>query len=200
MKNFNNIFSHEKRNGAHEGDFRNKDHGRKRFGGSDDGGRRDRTEMFEGTCSDCGRKCMLPFKPTGDKPVYCRECFSKQRGGDERRTERRDFNRPRFQDKRMFDAVCDKCGKRFELPFKPTGDKPVYCNDCFDKGGSKVNTGSCNGQCKEQFDALNLKLDTILKLLTSTDSVKNETAPKAKGKISVKKASKKVLEKKKGKK
>jgi len=28
-------------------------------------------------------------------------------------------------------AVCAKCGKECELPFRPTGDRPVYCKDCF---------------------------------------------------------------------
>lgn len=29
------------------------------------------------TCSDCGCKCEVPFKPTSSKPVYCDDCFSK---------------------------------------------------------------------------------------------------------------------------
>ncbi|MBN2830686.1 MAG: hypothetical protein JXL82_00190 [Candidatus Omnitrophica bacterium] len=27
-------------------------------------------------CSECGKDCEIPFKPTGDRPVYCRDCFS----------------------------------------------------------------------------------------------------------------------------
>jgi CxxC-x17-CxxC domain-containing protein len=30
-----------------------------------------------------------------------------------------------------FSAVCAECGKEASLPFKPRGDRPVYCNDCF---------------------------------------------------------------------
>ena len=44
------------------------------------GGRRDR-EMFSVTCSSCGNDALVPFQPRGDKPVYCSDCFSKQRGG-----------------------------------------------------------------------------------------------------------------------
>jgi len=33
-------------------------------------------EMFTATCGDCGNECQIPFKPKGDRPVYCRE-FSK---------------------------------------------------------------------------------------------------------------------------
>ena len=32
-------------------------------------------EMFPATCSECGRETMVPFRPSGDKPVYCRDCF-----------------------------------------------------------------------------------------------------------------------------
>ncbi len=30
-------------------------------------------------CSDCGKEDTVPFKPDGQRPVYCRECFSKHR-------------------------------------------------------------------------------------------------------------------------
>jgi CxxC-x17-CxxC domain-containing protein len=76
----------------------------------------------------------------------------------------------------MFDATCDTCGKRFQLPFRPTGEKPVYCNDCFDReGGSSVkNIEKPANQYKEQFEQLNAKLDRILKALTPTAPVKEE--------------------------
>jgi len=49
-------------------------------GGGERGGRygRPRT-MYKVTCSDCGKETEVPFKPTGDRPVYCRDCFQKHR-------------------------------------------------------------------------------------------------------------------------
>jgi CxxC-x17-CxxC domain-containing protein len=38
-------------------------------------------EMFSTTCSNCGNEARVPFQPRGDKPVYCSDCFSNQRGG-----------------------------------------------------------------------------------------------------------------------
>ncbi|MDP2926564.1 MAG: hypothetical protein Q8N65_00250 [bacterium] len=38
--------------------------------------------MYQGdwTCSECGAKITeLPFQPSADRPVYCRECHSKKR-------------------------------------------------------------------------------------------------------------------------
>ncbi len=46
-------------------------------GGSSGGAR----EMFEATCSACGKTCQVPFKPSGEKPVYCSDCFQGQRSG-----------------------------------------------------------------------------------------------------------------------
>lgn len=40
---------------------------------------RDNREMHKATCSDCGNECEVPFKPDEDRPVYCKECFSKNR-------------------------------------------------------------------------------------------------------------------------
>jgi CxxC-x17-CxxC domain-containing protein len=33
--------------------------------------------------------------------------------------------------RQMYPAVCSACGKQTEVPFQPSGDKPVYCRDCF---------------------------------------------------------------------
>jgi len=173
MKNFGNAFNRERGKDSRERDFRREGHGKRQFGNRD----RERPQMHEATCSDCGKRCEVPFKPTGDKPVYCSQCFSSHRGSSiSGSSERRGYERPRFQDKRMFDAICDKCGKRFELPFRPTGDKPVYCNECFDRGGSSLNRNNDKAvnQYKEQFDMLNAKLDRIIKALTPVVSVKEE--------------------------
>jgi CxxC-x17-CxxC domain-containing protein len=52
-------------------------------GGSSYGGggapRESNREMFSVTCSACGQTAEVPFQPRGDKPVYCRDCFSKSR-------------------------------------------------------------------------------------------------------------------------
>jgi CxxC-x17-CxxC domain-containing protein len=31
----------------------------------------------------------------------------------------------------MHKAVCDECHKSCEVPFRPSNDKPIYCNECF---------------------------------------------------------------------
>src|SRR5215216_1009087 len=51
-------------------------------GGYGSGGRGQR-EMFSATCSSCGKEAQVPFQPSGDKPVYCSDCFQ-QRGGNSR--------------------------------------------------------------------------------------------------------------------
>lgn len=31
----------------------------------------------------------------------------------------------------MFTVACASCGKDAQVPFKPTGVRPVYCDDCY---------------------------------------------------------------------
>ena len=38
--------------------------------------------------------------------------------------------------KEMFQATCAECGNSCEVPFRPNGRKPVFCNDCFKKDES----------------------------------------------------------------
>jgi CxxC-x17-CxxC domain-containing protein len=52
-------------------------------GGYSSGGGRGQREMFSATCSSCGKEAQVPFQPSGDKPVYCSDCFQ-QRGGNNR--------------------------------------------------------------------------------------------------------------------
>ena len=36
-------------------------------------------EMFKATCAECKKACEVPFKPREDRPVYCKDCFSKRK-------------------------------------------------------------------------------------------------------------------------
>ena len=51
-------------------------------GGYGGGGGRGAREMFSATCSSCGKEAQVPFQPSGDKPVYCSECFQQRGGGN----------------------------------------------------------------------------------------------------------------------
>lgn len=80
--------------GGDRGGFRG---GRSSFGGNRGGfggGRDDRgpREMFKTVCSNCGKDCEVPFRPTNGKPVYCSDCFEKMGNGG--RNEDRSFARP----------------------------------------------------------------------------------------------------------
>jgi len=79
---------------------------------------------------------------------------------DSVRSERRDFRKP---DVEMHSATCDKCGARCEVPFKPSGSKPVYCSDCFRKGENFESKSP--DQYKKEFDIINEKLDRILEAI-----------------------------------
>lgn len=53
------------------------------YGSGGGGYSRGAREMFSATCSSCGKEAQVPFQPSGDKPVYCSDCFQ-QRGGASR--------------------------------------------------------------------------------------------------------------------
>jgi len=69
----------------------------------------------------------------------------------------------------VHEVICDKCGKETDVPFKPTGNKPVLCRECFRKkesSSSNSNLGSnVSGITQVQFNELNSKLDKILGIL-----------------------------------
>ncbi len=129
--------------------------GNERFGGNDRGGDRGRrddrgsrsggsSEFFPAVCTACKKQCEVPFRPSADKPVYCRDCFmnhdkgfvqdtrpNPRRGGDE-------FKRESHSSQR-------------------------------DTGHSEINTGqksTGNDEIKKQIAILESKVNRIIELLT----------------------------------
>ncbi len=148
--------------------------------------------MFKAVCAQCGKDCQVPFKPNGTKPVFCSSCFETNGGGESRGSSfdrpsydnkpsfsrSNNYESPRFEQKQMFDAVCDKCGNTCQVPFRPTNGKPVFCSNCFDRQDSRSDSrhDSVDSfkakpvQNNDALDAINAKLDKILKLLKPVTS------------------------------
>lgn len=138
----------------------------------------------------------------------------------------------------MHKAICDKCHKSCEVPFRPSGDKPIYCNDCFaskredsprpprkDFGdrGHKRDFGGNNGSSsfdrpmrvpaedqsdmKRQLGEISAKLDHLVNILEKNNLAKQEVKSDetlkevikkvAPAKTPIKKIIKKVIAKKK---
>ena len=82
------------------------------------------------TCRDCGSSFVFTvgeqefFAEKGftNEPTRCPAC----------RSARRNQVRGGYSGSReMHPVVCAQCGIDTTVPFRPTGDKPVYCSDCF---------------------------------------------------------------------
>lgn len=179
------------RSGGERGGFRSKPSfgGRPSFG---DRGNRGPVEMHRAVCDNCGKECEVPFRPTQGKPVFCSNCFESKRGADSGRFEGR--NSERSEDRQMFDATCADCGNACKVPFQPSGDKPVFCSNCF--GGKKNaggNTGGNNNGGRDEFKELSIKLDKIISLLSPALPTEEKVTEKAEKPIKVvkKKASSK---------
>src|SRR4030042_5353957 len=50
-------------------------------------------EMHKSVCADGGKECEVPFQPTGDRPVYCAECWAKNRPPRTEDRHRREYPR-----------------------------------------------------------------------------------------------------------
>ncbi|PIV09594.1 hypothetical protein COS51_01875 [Candidatus Roizmanbacteria bacterium CG03_land_8_20_14_0_80_36_21] len=121
--------------------------------------------------------------------------FNRDRSGSRRAFGRRDFGRRSFDGhggrRKMHKAVCSNCGKNCEVPFEPTGSKPVYCSECFKNNGGGANLRRFQDKSprrpdfegrNEQFEVINRKLDKILAMLTVAAPVKEEKETKVKPK------------------
>jgi CxxC-x17-CxxC domain-containing protein len=62
--------------------------GARRAGGGGPGGMGGAKPMFPAVCANCGTETMVPFKPSHDRPVYCRDCFESRKPGSPAREKR----------------------------------------------------------------------------------------------------------------
>ncbi len=64
--------------------------------GAPQGQRPNRREriLHKAVCADCKKDCEIPFKPTGERPVYCKECFSKRKSGPKPAPQNQPSQRP----------------------------------------------------------------------------------------------------------
>ena len=95
------------------------------------------------TCRDCGQPFVFTVReqeyyasrgfdnPPGRCPD-CRAARNAERGGQRSSSSR--------GAREMFSATCASCGKEAQVPFQPSGDRPVYCSDCY-----QTHRGSASG-------------------------------------------------------
>ena len=76
------------------------------------------------TCRDCGN--VFTFTE-GEQEFYAQKELSAPQRCKDCRAARKAQRGPR----EMHDAVCAECEVDCQVPFKPNGEKPVLCRDCF---------------------------------------------------------------------
>ncbi len=85
------------------------------------------------TCRDCGNEFTFS---ASEQEFYAEKGFTNDPGRcpscrAARKNERRNTGGGFRQKRQMYPVVCANCGKETEVPFQPSGDRPVYCSDCF---------------------------------------------------------------------
>ena len=98
------------------------------------------------SCTECGQSLTFSTddqayhaeKGYTNEPKRCPSCRQA------RRAQRNDDGFGGGSDRggrEMHPAVCAECGRDTTVPFRPRGDRPVYCSDCFRQQGTPANTG-----------------------------------------------------------
>jgi CxxC-x17-CxxC domain-containing protein len=85
-------------------------------------------------CEDCSEEFIFSAdeqqfyndKGFENEPKRCKPCRQKKKMS---RNSGRGFGGQR----QLHTVTCDECGEEAEVPFKPSGDRPVYCRDCYQK-------------------------------------------------------------------
>jgi len=112
------------------------------------------------------------------KPRFGKGRFRESdRSGSRRDGPRFGQDRPRFGrdrsrgrdsgEREMHTVTCDKCGIECEVPFKPSSNKPIFCDNCFKSKGTKQSSRS---DSSSELAQINAKLDKIIRALKIEES------------------------------
>lgn len=83
------------------------------------------------TCIDCSQEFVFTAgeqefhnsKGFTNEPRRCPTCRRARKGMDPNAAPR--------PERQLYSVTCASCGKDAKVPFEPTGNRPVYCSDCF---------------------------------------------------------------------
>src|SRR5207244_10677166 len=96
------------------------------------------------TCRDCGQ--AFTFTSGGQdfyatrgfsEPSRCPDCRASRKADRDSDGGGGGSRGPR----QMYTATCSGCGNEAQVPFQPSGDKPVYCSTCFQQRGGASRAG-----------------------------------------------------------
>jgi len=99
------------------------------------------TVLHPAICRSCKKPCEVPFRPSGDKAVYCRDCYAGRAamGGD--RSKRKDFRNDRGEEKSFASRAS------LNATSSPVGNSFAVNKD--------------NEYLKKQIEIINAKLDKL---------------------------------------
>ncbi|MDR1615503.1 MAG: zinc-ribbon domain containing protein [Syntrophomonadaceae bacterium] len=85
------------------------------------------------TCKDCGSEFLFS---ASEQEFYAEKGFENEPGRcpdcRKARKQRNGFGNSRYrEDRPSFTTICASCNQETTVPFEPTGDRPVYCRECF---------------------------------------------------------------------
>jgi CxxC-x17-CxxC domain-containing protein len=118
------------------------------------------TTMHKAVCSDCSKDCEVPFRPTGEKPVLCKDCFGGSRDAG-RSIDRGASRNDSYPARKSFDT-------RFENrePFgakKSAGDREM--RPLREYKAPSPNGGAFGEDVKKTLSEMNSKLDRLVNTL-----------------------------------
>lgn len=97
------------------------------------------------TCRDCNREFTFSaseqdfFAEKGftNEPGRCPDCRAARKQQNPGGGYSRGGGGGGFQRREMHPATCAECGRETQVPFRPSGDRPVYCSDCFSRNNRR---------------------------------------------------------------
>ncbi|MEO5645992.1 MAG: CxxC-x17-CxxC domain-containing protein [Candidatus Paceibacterota bacterium] len=104
--------------------------------------------MHKATCAECGKTCEVPFRPNGEKPVFCNDCFGAKRDGQSG-----GFDRPQKRDFESSRPSFSRPEPRHEAPHAHVHAEP--------RPDRRID------ELKQQVESLSAKMDSLMNMLNA---------------------------------
>jgi CxxC-x17-CxxC domain-containing protein len=109
------------------------------------------------TCRDCGQTFTFTTGEQGfyasrglnNPPTRCPDCRARRKAERYSGEAYGPHGSGGHGAREMFSATCASCGKEAQVPFLPSGDRPVNCSDCFQQRGGSSRSSRSGGRGRD---------------------------------------------------
>ena len=133
------------------------------------GGDRGPVTMHKAVCTECSKDCEVPFKPTGDKPVLCQNCFSSKKASESK--DSGSYNKSSDYSSTGSSSYSSPSSSNYSNQNSNTTNQSSANNN-----NQNLETTNAINSLKAQISDINFKLDKLTRMMEKIQQITTDNS------------------------